>query len=184
MTDIFDKLLGGEKINIRSAEFAPAIENIYWSNSMCHRINYSDPDFNKIRALFDELFNGGLPASSILIPPVHIYFPSHLCIGENVFVNHNSTFMAAGGIELGDGCFVGPNVSVITDNHEFMALEYLKPKKVTIGKRVWIGANALILPGVTIGDDAVIGGGAVVTSDVRSGTLVAGNPAKFIKNIG
>ncbi|MBQ9220860.1 MAG: hypothetical protein IJ178_07635 [Succinivibrio sp.] len=91
--------------------------------------------------------------------------------------------MAAGGIEIGEGCFIGPNVSVITDNHEFGSLQYLHPKRVKIGNRVWIGANSLILPGVTIGDDAVIGGGAVVTSDVESKTLVAGNPARVIKKL-
>ncbi len=183
MTDVFEKLLKGRKVNIRSEEFAPAIENIYWANAMCHRINLSEPDFKILKTLFDELFNGKLPPSSILIPPIHIYFPRHLFVAENVFVNHNSTFMAAGGIEIGEGTFIGPNVSIITDNHEFGSLQYLHPKRVKIGNRVWIGANALILPGVTIGDDAVVGGGAVVTSDVESKTLVGGNPAKVIKKL-
>ncbi len=183
MSDIFESLLLGKSVDIRSPEFSPAVEEIYRSHTLCHRINVCESDFKEIRRLFDELFSGNLPETSIFIPPVHIYFPKHIKIEENVFVNHNSTFMAAGGIEIGEGSFIGPNVSVITDNHEFLNLKNLKPKKIAIGKRVWIGANALILPGVSIGDDAVIGGGAVVTSDVESKTLVAGNPAKFIKHL-
>ena len=183
MTDVFEKLLKNRKVNIRSEEFAPAIENIYWANAMCHRINFSEPDFKVLKTLFDELFNGKLPPSSILIPPIHIYFPRHLFIGENVFVNHNSTLMAAGGIEIGEGTFIGPNVSIITDNHEFGSLQYLHPKKVKIGNRVWIGANAVILPGVTIGNHCVVAAGAVVTKDVPPHSLVAGVPAKVIKQI-
>ena len=71
MTDVFEKLLKNRKVNIRSEEFAPAIENIYWANAMCHRINFSEPDFKILKTLFDELFNGKLPPSSILIPPIH-----------------------------------------------------------------------------------------------------------------
>lgn len=90
--------------------------------------------------------------------------------------------MAIGGISIGDGTMIGPNVIIATDNHDLNNKMILKCKKVEIGNNVWIGAGVRILPGVRIGDNAVIGAGAVVTKDVEANTVVAGVPAKFIKN--
>ncbi len=181
--DIYQKLLNGERVNIRSEEFAPVVKYISWANIMCHRINMTEPDFAVLHKMYDELFERHIPDSVILVPDLHIYFPRHITFGERIFINHNLTAMAAGGIEIGDDCFIGPNTSLITDNHEFLNLTYLHPKRIRIGKRVWIGANSLILPGITIEDDAVVAGGSVVTHDVKSKTVVGGNPAKVIKTL-
>lgn len=181
--DIFSKLLAGEKVDIRSEEFKPAVEYINWCNLHCHKINMAKPNLKELSKLYSELFEGKFPETVTLIPPVQIYFPKHIKLGERIFINNNVTAMAAGGIDIGDDCFIGPNVSLLTDNHTLGDLTTLQPKKITIGNKVWIGAGAIITPGVTIGDGACVGAGSVVTHDVEALTLVAGNPAKQIKHI-
>jgi acetyltransferase-like isoleucine patch superfamily enzyme len=91
--------------------------------------------------------------------------------------------MAIGGISIGEGTMIGPHVIIATDNHDLQNKMILACKSVEIGNNVWIGAGARILPGVHIGDNAVVGAGAVVTKNVEANTVVAGVPAKYIKNI-
>ncbi|MBQ3769783.1 MAG: hypothetical protein II866_12450 [Prevotella sp.] len=91
--------------------------------------------------------------------------------------------MAAGGITIEDGVMIGPNVRIVTDNHDFQNRMVLRCKSVHIGRNAWIGVGAIILPGVTIGENAVVAAGAIVTKDVAPNAIVGGNPAKFIKNI-
>lgn len=130
-----------------------------------------------------ELFGGRLDKTSYLMPPLQIDFACQMKIGKGVFVNHSLTCMAAGGITIDDGVMIGPNVRIVTDNHDFDNRMVLRCKPVHIGRNAWIGVGAIILPGVTIGENAVVAAGAVVTKDVAPNTIVGGNPAKFIKSI-
>lgn len=115
----------------------------------------------------------------------HLFPPFYTDFGKDVFVNSGCHFQDQGGIEIGDGALVGHNVVLATINHD------LTPSKnrenhyapIKIGKHVWIGSNATILPGVTIGDWAMVAAGAVVNKDVPSFTIVNGVPAKVIKTI-
>lgn len=91
--------------------------------------------------------------------------------------------MSAGGITIDDGAMIAANVQIISNNHDLYERQVITCKPVNIGKNVWIGAGATILPGVTIGDNAVVGAASVVTKDVEANTIVAGNPAKLIKVI-
>ena len=91
--------------------------------------------------------------------------------------------MSAGGITIEDNVQIGPEVTMVTTNHDFNDRYTLICKGIHIKKNVWIGARAVILPGVTIGENAVIAGGAVVTKDVEPNTVVGGNPAKVIKRL-
>lgn len=89
--------------------------------------------------------------------------------------------MARAKVIIEDDVFIGPNVSILTANHDFVNHKIIKSSPIHIGKNVWIGANAIILPGVKIGGTAVVGTGSVVTKDVEPFSVVAGNPVRFIK---
>ncbi|MBO7553414.1 MAG: sugar O-acetyltransferase [Bacteroidaceae bacterium] len=181
--DIFEKLRSGADVDMATPEYGAAIQHMTACSSICHKINTSEPDAETIRPLEEKLFDGRLDASSYFMPPVQIDFACQINIGKHVFVNHSITCMAAGGITIDDGVMIGPNVRIVTDNHDFQNRMVLRCKPVHICKGAWIGVGAIILPGVTIGENAVVAAGAVVTKDVAPNAIVGGNPAKFIKNI-
>lgn len=144
---------------------------------------YHTPD--EVRGLLSELFGYRVPQSLRVFPPLYADFGKNIAVGENVFINACCHFQDHGGVTIGDGCQIGHNVVFATLNHGLAPEErshtYSAP--IVLGKNVWIGSNATILQGVTIGDNAVIAAGAVVTKDVAANTVVGGVPAKFIKSI-
>ncbi len=181
--NIFEKLRSGADVDMATPEYVVAIQHMTECNNLCFKINTSEPKPEVIRPLEEQLFEGRLDATSYLMPPLQIDFACQMNIGQHVFVNHSLTCMAAGGITIDDGVMIGPNVRIVTDNHDFTNRMVLRCKPVHICRNVWIGVGAIILPGVTIGENAVIAAGAVVTKDVAPNTIVGGNPAKFIKNL-
>lgn len=114
-------------------------------------------------------------------------FGKNITIGNDVYINFGCTLLDCGQITIGDNTLLGPNVSAYSANHSLDAEERvagaLIPKPITIGKRVWIGGGSTILSGVTIGDDAVIGAGSVVSRDIPSGVVAAGNPCRVLRKI-
>lgn len=139
----------------------------------------------EIRELMGRLTGKPVDETFRLFPPFYTDFGKNITIGRDVFINSCCHFQDQGGITIGDGTLIGHNVVLATINH---ALEPEKNRRnsfapIVIGKHVWIGSNATILPGVTIGDWAVIAAGAVVTRDVPPMTVVGGVPAKIIKKV-
>ena len=183
--DIFERMHSGEWIHCRKDPDYTTIAKAEMDRSfrVCFQINHTMPGTPEIRTLLEELFEGRLPASSNIFPPMEIDRAKCLTLGENVFINHGFTCMASGGVTIEDGVMIGPEAAIITANHDFKDLLVLQFKPVIIKKGAWIGARAVILPGVTVGEGAVIASGAVVTKDVAPRTIVGGNPAKFIKNV-
>ena len=114
---------------------------------------------------------------------MQIDFPKQMRFGQGVFINHSFTAMSIGGIDIGDNVQIGPRVTIVTDNHDLTRRSVLCCRSVIIGNNVWIGAEVKIMPGVHVGDNAVLAGGAVVTKDVPAGAIVGGNPAKVIRMI-
>ena len=180
--NIFEKLRDGDSVNMMDKDYGQAIAHMNDCNKICFKINTTEPDMATIWPLEKQLISG-LDESSYIISPLQIDFGCQMQLGKQVFINHSLTCMAAGGITIEDGVMIGPNVKIVTDNHDFQNRMVLRCKGVHICKNAWIGAGALILPGVTIGENAIVAGGAVVTKNVEPNTIVGGNPAKFIKMI-
>lgn len=120
-----------------------------------------------------------------LFPPFYTDRGKNMHIGKHVFINAGCKFQDQGGIYIGDGALIGHNAVLATLNHnpDPEKRQNLLPAPIHIGKNVWIGANVTVLPGVTIGDDAIVAAGAVVTRNVEAKTVVAGVPAKLIKRV-
>ncbi len=144
---------------------------------------YHTPD--EVRGLLSELFGYEVPRTLRVFPPLYADFGKNITVGENVFINACCHFQDHGGVTIGDGCQIGHNVVFATLNHGLAPEERKStyPAPIVLGKNVWVGSNATILQGVTVGDNAVVAAGAVVTKDVAANTVVGGVPARFIKNI-
>ncbi len=138
----------------------------------------------QITEVFSEMINQSLEGFC-LFPPFNTDFGLNIHLGKNVFINSGCKFQDQGGIYIGDDVLIGHNVVIATLNHELDPNKRgdLYPSPVRIEEKVWIGANATILPGVKVGSGAVIAAGAVVSKDVEPMTIVGGVPAKVIKNI-
>jgi acetyltransferase-like isoleucine patch superfamily enzyme len=151
------------------------------------RINAVAPgDFAAMRAVLAELTGREVDASVRVLPPFYPDGGHNLRFGRNVFVNHGCTAVVVGGVEIGDDVMIGPNVQLISGGHALdpdtrRTVSTCAP--VRIGRGVWIGAGATVLPGVTVGDDAVVAAGAVVTRDVAPRTLVGGVPATVMREL-
>lgn len=148
-------------------------------------LNYQYHEFEERRELFSKLIGKKVDDEFRVFPPFYTDFGKNIHLGKNVFINYDCKFQDQGGIYIGDDVLIGHNVVIATLNHEEHPEKRsnLCPSSVKIGNKVWIGSNATILPGVRIGDGAIIAAGAVVTKDVGKKTVVGGVPAKFIKKI-
>ncbi len=144
---------------------------------------YHTPE--EIVALMSELTGREVDASFRLFPPFNTDCGKNLVFGKRVFVNAGCKFQDQGGITIGDDVLIGQNVVIATLNHAMDpdSRADMTPKPVHIGNKVWVGANATILPGVNIGEGAIVAAGAVVTKDVPARTVVGGVPARIIKTL-
>lgn len=145
--------------------------------------SYHTPE--ELREIMGRLTGRNIDDTFRLFPPFYTDFGKNITFGKDVFINSGCHFQDQGGITIGDGSLIGHNVVLATINHD------LNPKNnrknhylpIKIGSHVWIGSNATILPGVTIGDWAIVAAGAVVACDVPTMTVVGGIPAKVLKMI-
>lgn len=144
---------------------------------------YNTPE--QIVVLFSKLTGTQVDKSFRCFPPFYTDCGKNIKIGKNVFINACCRFQDQGGIEIGDGSLIGHNTTIATLNHDFNPDKRanLHPSPVKIGKNVWIGSDCTILPGVEIGDGAVIGAGSVVTKNIPANSIAVGNPARVIKQI-
>ncbi|WP_277679070.1 DapH/DapD/GlmU-related protein [Gracilibacillus dipsosauri] len=157
----------------------------YDAQKITMKLNTSYHSKEEIVDIFSELTGSKVDPSFMCFPPFYTDFGKNITIGKNVFFNTGCSFQDRGGITIGDGTLIGMNVTIATLNHglslESRSTTY--PSPVTIGENVWIGSSATILPGVHIGNNAVVAAGAVVTKDVSEDSVVAGVPAKVVKRV-
>ncbi len=120
-------------------------------------------------------------------PDFRCEFGKNITIGNDVYINFGCVILDCGHVTIGNNTLIGPNVGLFSGNHttdaEERAAGGLIPKPITIGNRVWLCGNVTVVPGVTIGDDTIIGAGSVVTHDIPSGVIAAGNPCRVLRKI-
>lgn len=153
------------------------------SSELCFKINHTMPTLPKCRKLIEELFNNNLDKTTIINPPIFLLQGSKVKLGKGIVLMNGFQCMSSGGLTIEDNTLISLNCTIATNNHDFYDRQVITCKPVHIKKNVWIGVNVTILPGVTIGENAIIGASSVVTKDVPPNTVVAGNPAKIIREI-
>lgn len=164
------------------------------AHEACRRYNAMD-EYDPDRLPIVKEFIGEIGKTYYFQGPIQFNYGSHTYIGENFFANFNLTVMDDARIYIGDNVCFGPNVSLMATNHPLIAEERMGinedgsttmaeyAEEIHIGNNVWLACNVTVIGGVTIGDNAVIGAGSVVTKDIPSGYLAYGNPAKPIRPI-
>lgn len=183
-SDIFDSLKNGQSVSANHEQAGELRKQSYATIKLVQQLNHSS-DPAEIRARLSELTGSMIDDTVAVFPPIHINYGKHLSIGKNVFINFDCVFLTLGGITIDDNVLIGPGVKVLSEGHSLSSDERqtLVPGRIHIRQNAWIGAGSIILPGVTIGENAVVAAGAVVNRDVPANTVVAGVPAKTIRTI-
>lgn len=177
-----EKMLAGESYNCLD----PELEIIRQKTKKLLNDYNKTEDPAELEALLKEIL-GQAGAGSSIAPPFYCAYGINTYLGDHVFINYMCTILDCNEVRIGNHVMIGPSVQLYTAAHDLRAeprirgIEIAKP--ILIEDNVWIGGGAIVLPGVTVGVNAVIGAGAVVTRDVPANTVVAGNPARVIREI-
>jgi len=183
--DIFERERSGEIISLDDPEYGKIADLIAEAQKLIAEINsgYRTPE--QVRELFERLIGAPVDPSFWMLPPFYTDFGKNIRVGSNVFINHACEFMDRGGITIEDGVLIGPKVNLVTISHPLdpttRRSTYCAP--IFIKKGAWLGAAVSVMPGVTIGKNAVVAANAVVTRDVPDNAVVGGVPARVIKHI-
>jgi acetyltransferase-like isoleucine patch superfamily enzyme len=182
--DIFRRLLKGETIPFTDPEYNRIIEACNDTRKLLVQLNVAS-DAEEIRSLLSGIIGAEVHATSLVFPPFQINYGKNTIIGQGVFINFDCTFLDLGGIVIEDNVMLAPKVSLLSEGHplDINSRQSLTACKIHIKRNTWIGAGATILQGVTIGENAIVAAGAVVTMDVPDNSIFGGIPAKMIKEI-
>ncbi|OZI05723.1 acetyltransferase [Siphonobacter sp. BAB-5385] len=182
---IFKRLKAGELLRKDDPEYPDFAEVVSRTIHLCMEMNATATGIDQVREKLSVIVGYPIDPSTTIFPPFHTNFGIHIQLGKNVFINHACSFLDIGGIIIEDHVQIGPRVNLTSENHPIDPLDRqtLIPSPVVIKRNAWIGAGATILPGVTIGENAIVAAGAVVNRDVPENTIVAGVPAKIIKTL-
>ena len=182
--DIFTDMLKGGLVSINDPRMAQAWAYVSRTQQLSPALN-SATDIDQMRERLADIIGTAIDKSTTVFVPFYTNFGRHIRLGKNIFINHACTFLDLGGITIEDDVQIGPKVNLVTENHPLNPKERkdLILQSILIKKNVWIGAAATILPGVTIGENAIVAAGAVVNKDVAANTIVGGVPARWIKNL-
>lgn len=169
---MYDKELIQERFNVKD---------------LCFKYNNTLPtNFKERNAILKQILTT-VDDTTLIEQPFICDYGYNICFGKNFYANHNLVILDTTTVKFGDNVFIGPNCGFYTAGHPVdvkqrnSGLEYAKP--ITVGNNVWFGGNVIVLPGVTIGDNTIIGAGSVVTKDIPSNVIAVGNPCKVIKSI-
>lgn len=178
------RMLAGELYRFEGEELAADAAR---ATDLTWRINTTRPaDEAQLKELYRELL-GGFGEESFIRPPVQFDYGYQTTIGAGTFANFGLVVLDVAKVTIGDNVQMGPNVQLLTPTHplepEARRAGWEAAEPITIGNNVWLGGGVIVCPGVTIGDDSVIGAGSVVTKDIPSGVIAVGNPAKVIRSV-
>lgn len=182
--DIFFRMLQGGKIDNNDPEMFKVWEVVSQTIRFTAELNTSI-NTDEIRDRLSKIINKEIDKTTTIFIPFYTNFGHHITIGKNVFINHACSFLDLGGITIEDDVLIGPRVNLVTENHPINPTERksLILGSILIKRNAWLGAGATILPGITVGENAIVAAGALVTKDVPDNTIVAGVPAQQIKSI-
>ena len=171
-----------ERVDMR--EMTPEdMENSFKDTEFMFKLNHTMPMTEEYNSLLKDYFGDNLGENSMIVAPIAGAALNQLKIGNNVFINSNSLLMARGGITVEDDVLMAANVQLLSNNHDEYDRQVLTCKPIHIKKGAWIGAGASILAGVTVGEYAIVGAGAIVTKDVPDYAVVVGSPARVVKTL-
>lgn len=184
LAEAYTQFQSGEVIPPSDPAFSVVLPIVGETLRLIGKLNASG-DITEARGILSQIFDQELDETITIFPPFTTNFGRFTKIGKQVFINHGCSFLDLGGITIEDDVLIGPQVKLVTENHPLdpATRKGLITKPILIKRNAWIGAGATILPGVTIGENAVVAAGAVVSKDVAANTVVGGIPAKQFKKI-
>lgn len=179
-----EKMLAGEAYQAQDKELRD--ERMKCLNIL-HKFNNSIPDSKEWKSSLDELLVNKKDGTYI-IPPFHCDYGNNIILGKNFYANFNCIILDVNTVKIGDNVKFGPNVQIYTATHPVNVKERVEDKiefglPIIIGDNVWLGGSVTICPGITIGDNSVIGAGSVVTKDIPKNVMAAGNPCNILKEL-
>jgi len=177
-----EKMLAGEPYNCLDADLEVERQQV---KGLLRRYNLAEAASER-QAILQQML-GRIGQDSIVEPPFYCVYGQNITIGDYVYVNVLCTILDCNEVHIGNHVMIGPNVQIYTAAHDLRAEARIQgwevARPVVIEDNVWIGGGAILLPGATIGRNAVVGAGSVVSRDVPANTLVAGNPARVLREI-
>lgn len=154
---------------------------------LCYEYNTLHPKENQKRNDLLHKILGRIDGDVLIEQPFFCDYGYNIKVGKNFYANHNLVILDGASVTFGDNVFIAPSCGFYTAGHPINPAERNKgleyAKAIQVGNNVWIGGNVCVLPGVTIGDNCVIGAGSVVVNDIPANSVAVGNPCKVIKNI-
>lgn len=185
LNEFLDHVNAGKTVKGGSQEHLYMTKLAFEAMKITSVLNQGYHEPKDIRKMMEQLTGKPIDETFIMFTPFYTDCGKNIHIGKNVFINCCCHFQDQGGIYIGDGTLIGSHVVLATINHGQNPAQRADnlPSPIRIGKNVWIGSHATVLPGITIGDGAIIAAGAVVTKDVLPNTIVGGVPAKILKKV-
>ena len=156
------------------------------AKTLVEKFNSLPPEAMEERMALNREIFGSCGKNVWIVPPMKLAVGKYISIGEGCYFNAGTTFIDDWKIEIGKNCLFGPNVTLCTTGHPISPnhrMDGMYSFPIKIGNTCWIGANVIVLPGITIGDHSVIGAGSVVTKDIPANVVAAGNPCRVLRQI-
>ncbi len=179
----FEKMRSSELADMSDPEIRQSSER---ARKLCARLQSMTVHDDDYRTVIRELIPG-IPDSCTVCPPFHCDHGHGIRLGEDVFINYDCIFLDGGPVSIGSRTLIGPRCQIYTPQHPMYYIARREPKEyslpVYIGEDCWLGGNVTVCPGVTIGDRCIVAAGSVVTRDIPSDSLVAGNPASVKRRL-